>query len=267
MDATDQEVEAAAHAAGCDSFIGELEKGYDTLVGGGGAHLSGGERQRISIARAMLKDAPIVILDEATAYIDPENEAVIYFVVLALIGGETGGKTAWLALIADNTQKSQTALIEAVLETVQGMSVIKSFNLTGKGDKKLQDSLEFNRKSNLEVEKILTPYTAVQEFVLQLAGVGMMFGAICCWAAGTMSLANALMTLVMSFMVFGQIKAFGMGVSMLRLTAAAIERTVETEQMPQMDEKGRSFLPGAMTLSLNMWIFPMKRNRFCRIFL
>ena len=147
------------------------------------------------------------------------------------------------ALIADNTQKSQTALIEAVLETVQGMSVIKSFNLTGKGDKKLQDSLEFNRKSNLEVEKILTPYTAVQEFVLQLAGVGMMFGAIYCWAAGTMSLANALMTLVMSFMVFGQIKVFGMGVSMLRLTAAAIERTVETEQMPQMDEKGKQLSP------------------------
>ena len=55
---------------------GGLERGYDTVVGGGGAHLSGGERQRIAIARAMLKDAPIVVLDEATAYIDPENEAV-----------------------------------------------------------------------------------------------------------------------------------------------------------------------------------------------
>ena len=74
LNATDAEVEAAAHAAGCDSFIGELEHGYDTMVGGGGAHLSGGERQRIAIARAMLKDAPIVILDEATANVDPENE-------------------------------------------------------------------------------------------------------------------------------------------------------------------------------------------------
>lgn len=64
MSATDAEVEAVAKAAGCDGFIRELEKGYDTIVGGGGAHLSGGERQRISIARAMLKDAPIVILDE-----------------------------------------------------------------------------------------------------------------------------------------------------------------------------------------------------------
>ena len=72
--ATDAQVEAVAKAAGCDAFIRKLERGYDTVVGGGGAHLSGGERQRIAIARAILKDAPIVILDEATANVDPENE-------------------------------------------------------------------------------------------------------------------------------------------------------------------------------------------------
>lgn len=87
--ATDQEVESAAIAAGCDAFIRRLEKGYDTKVGGGGAHLSGGERQRIAIARAMLKDAPIVILDEATAYIDPENEAVIQRAIAKLVSGKT----------------------------------------------------------------------------------------------------------------------------------------------------------------------------------
>ncbi len=88
-DATDAEVEAAAHNAGCDSFISELENGFDTAVGGGGAHLSGGERQRIAIARAMLKDAPIIILDEATAYIDPENEAVIQSAVAKLVENKT----------------------------------------------------------------------------------------------------------------------------------------------------------------------------------
>lgn len=88
LSATDAEVEAAAHAAGCD-FIAGLEHGYDTRVGGGGAHLSGGERQRIAIARAMLKDAPIVILDEATAYIDPENEAVLQKAVGSLVKGKT----------------------------------------------------------------------------------------------------------------------------------------------------------------------------------
>lgn len=146
-------------------------------------------------------------------------------------------------MIASDTQKSQTALIEAVLETVQGMSVIKSFNLTGKDDKKLQDALEFNRRSNVEVSDILTPYTALQEAVLQIVGVGMMLAAVLFWRNGAMSLANALMVLVMSFLVFNQIKAFGMGVSMLRLAAAAIDRTEETEDMPRMDENGKALSP------------------------
>ena len=87
--ATDAQVEAVAKAAGCDGFIRALEQGYDTLVGGGGAHLSGGERQRIAIARAMLKNAPIVVLDEATAYIDPENEALVQRAVGKLVAGKT----------------------------------------------------------------------------------------------------------------------------------------------------------------------------------
>lgn len=89
VNATDQEVEQVAKAAGCDGFIRQLEHGYDTRVGGGGAHLSGGERQRIAIARAMLKNAPVVILDEATAYIDPENEAVVQRAVAKLVEGKT----------------------------------------------------------------------------------------------------------------------------------------------------------------------------------
>lgn len=89
LSATDEEVEAVAKAAGCDDFIRSLTQGYETNVGGGGAHLSGGERQRIAIARAMLKDAPIVILDEATAYIDPENEAVIQKAIAKLVQGKT----------------------------------------------------------------------------------------------------------------------------------------------------------------------------------
>ena len=89
LSATDQEVEAVAEAAGCDTFIRSLEHGYDTQVGGGGAHLSGGERQRIAIARAMLKNAPVVILDEATAYMDPENEAIFQQAVAKLVQGKT----------------------------------------------------------------------------------------------------------------------------------------------------------------------------------
>lgn len=87
--ATDEEVEVAAKAANCHDFIMQLEQGYDTLVGDAGDRLSGGERQRITIARAMLKPASVVILDEATAYADPENEALIQQAISKLVAGKT----------------------------------------------------------------------------------------------------------------------------------------------------------------------------------
>lgn len=88
-DAADEKVIAAAKAARCHDFIMALPDGYDTVIGEGGSSLSGGEKQRISIARAMLKDAPIVILDEATASIDPENEHLIQEAISALTHGKT----------------------------------------------------------------------------------------------------------------------------------------------------------------------------------
>ena len=88
-DATDDQVIEVTKKSGCYEFIMQLENGFDTIVGGAGGHLSGGERQRISIARAMLKDAPIVILDEATAYTDPENEAILQNSIAKLVAGKT----------------------------------------------------------------------------------------------------------------------------------------------------------------------------------
>mgnify|MGYP001670483383 FL=1 len=88
-DASDAEVEEAAQRASCHEFICALPAGYDTCVGSAGARLSGGERQRIAIARAVLKDAPIVILDEATAFTDPENEAAIQASISGLVTGKT----------------------------------------------------------------------------------------------------------------------------------------------------------------------------------
>lgn len=88
-DASDAEVEEIAKKSGCHTFIMNLSNGYDTIVGEGGGHLSGGERQRVSIARAMLKNAPIVILDEATSYIDPENEAIIQNAINNLVKDKT----------------------------------------------------------------------------------------------------------------------------------------------------------------------------------
>jgi ATP-binding cassette subfamily B protein len=88
-DATDADVESAARAAQAHEFIARLPLGYETRLGERGARLSGGERQRIAIARALLKDAPIVVLDEATAFADPENEAALQDALSALVAGRT----------------------------------------------------------------------------------------------------------------------------------------------------------------------------------
>lgn len=96
----------------------DLENGFDTVVGGSGAHLSGGERQRISIARAMMKNAPILILDEATAYTDPENEAIIQKSVSELSKGKT------LIVIAHR--------LSTIIDSDQ-IVVIKAGNVEAKG--------------------------------------------------------------------------------------------------------------------------------------
>ena len=88
-DATDEEVMAAARAAQCDDFVQRLPEGYLTVVGENGSTLSGGERQRISIARALLKNAPIVLLDEATASLDVENETSLQTALSALLKDKT----------------------------------------------------------------------------------------------------------------------------------------------------------------------------------
>ena len=88
-DATDDELEQAAKKASCHDFICALPQGYDTVAGDGGNNLSGGEKQRIAIARAILKDSPIIVLDEATAFTDPENEAVIQRSIGELVAGKT----------------------------------------------------------------------------------------------------------------------------------------------------------------------------------
>ena len=114
-DATHEEVVAAAKAARCHDFITALPDGYDTIIGESGATISGGERQRLSIARAMLKDAPIIILDEATANVDPENEVELQEAVKALTAGKT------LVMIAHRMKTVQEA--DQILVLDQGRIV------------------------------------------------------------------------------------------------------------------------------------------------
>ncbi|MCD2493010.1 ABC transporter ATP-binding protein/permease [Lacrimispora sp. NSJ-141] len=145
--------------------------------------------------------------------------------------------------LAPLRQKSETVLVEAVLEYVQGMSVVKSFNLTGRGDKTVQDALEFNRKSNSDLEKLFTPYVMVQGAALQIAGVCMMLASAGFFLAETIHAANALMVVIMSFLVFAQIESAGSSLSILRVVTSCIEKVEELDSMPQMDERGESLKP------------------------
>ena len=115
--ATDAEVEQAAEQSGCDAFIRGLDNGYDTVVGSAGSHLSGGERQRIAIARAMLKNAPVVILDEATSSVDPENEDELQRAIEALTHDKTS--THEIARYLKITEKAVYRCMDRLKEKVK----------------------------------------------------------------------------------------------------------------------------------------------------
>ena len=147
------------------------------------------------------------------------------------------------AALAPHRQKSEAKLVEAVLEQLQGMSVIKSFNLTGKGDKRVRQALEDSRANNLAVEKLFTPYIWGQEMVLHLFSVLILAASVGLCLTGAMSLANALMAVIVSFLIFSQIQSAGSGVSALRLVGSSIDHANQVDDIPEMDQRGTAIRP------------------------
>lgn len=139
--ATDEEVLAAARAARCDEFVERLPNGYDTMIGENGSRLSGGERQRISIARALLKDAPIVLLDEATASLDVENETQVQAALSELLQGKTVLVIAHRMRTVDNADK--IVVLEGGRVVEQGSPA----ELREKPEGKYRRMLELQRES------------------------------------------------------------------------------------------------------------------------
>lgn len=140
-DATNEEVLAAARAARCDEFVERLPNGYDTMIGENGSRLSGGERQRISIARALLKDAPIVLLDEATASLDVENETYVQAALSELLQGKTVLVIAHRMRTVDNADK--IVVLEGGCVVEQGSSA----ELREKPDGRYRRMLDLQRES------------------------------------------------------------------------------------------------------------------------
>ena len=140
-DATNEEVLAAARAARCDEFVERVPNGYDTMIGENGSRLSGGERQRISIARALLKDAPIVLLDEATASLDVENETYVQAALSELLQGKTVLVIAHRMRTVDNADK--IVVLEGGCVVEQGSPA----ELREKPDGRYRHMLELQRES------------------------------------------------------------------------------------------------------------------------
>ena len=147
------------------------------------------------------------------------------------------------AKIAPKRQRDEARLVEAVLEQLQGMSVIKSFNLTGKGDQRVRQALEDSRANNLAVEKLFTPYIWGQEMVLHLFSVLILAASVGLCLTGAMSLANALMAVIVSFLIFSQIQSAGSGVSALRLVGSSIDHANQVDDIPEMDQRGTVIRP------------------------
>ncbi len=168
------------------------------------------------------------------------------------------------AKIAPKRQASTAKMVSAILEQIQGMSVIKSFNLTGKGDKKVRDALEENRRYNFAMERLFTPYTMAQGFVLQAFGVLIMLAAVYFYLHGTMKLANALMSIIISFLVFSQIESAGSGMAMLRLVGSSIDHANETDAIPQMDEGGSEIHPESHDIMLENVHFSYGKKEILR---
>ena len=168
--------------------------------------------------------------------------------LLALVGmlvylALLSGMEKQSAKVAPKRQRDEARLVEAVLEQLQGMSVIKSFNLTGKGDKRIRQALEDSRENNLAVEKLFTPYIWAQEMALHLFSVVILATAVCLYLSGTLTLANALMAVIISFLIFSQIQSAGSGVSALRLVGSSIDHANQVDGIPEMDQAGSELHP------------------------
>ena len=168
--------------------------------------------------------------------------------LLALVGmlvylALLSGMEKQSAKIAPKRQRDEARLVEAVLEQLQGMSVIKSFNLTGKGDKRIRQALEDSRENNLAVEKLFTPYIWAQEMALHLFSVVILAVAAWLYLSSSLHLANALMAVIISFLIFSQIQSAGSGVSALRLVGSSIDHANQVDGIPEMDQDGAELHP------------------------
>jgi len=147
-------------------------------------------------------------------------------------------------------QKNQAKLVSKVIESLQGMSVIKSFNLTGKGDEALRKAIDDNRDSNMAMERLFIPYARIQGTVLGAFKALIMLFAAAMFITGNMTITYALITIIISFQVFSDVEQTGAGLTVLRVVSSSIEEADKVNLLPVMDENGKDYVPEDHKISL-----------------
>ena len=147
-------------------------------------------------------------------------------------------------------QAAQATLVEKVLETIQGMSVVKAFDLDDAKGKKVDQAIDESCEKNSVLERAVNPYVAAQQIILNLCSAAILFASISFYLDGTLSLVYCLMMMVSSFMVFEQLKTAGSSMANLRITESSISRANEIDSVPMMDDRGREIVPQTHSIQL-----------------
>lgn len=168
------------------------------------------------------------------------------------------------ARLAPHREKSQTAMVETVLEYIRGMGVVKSFNLSGKGDKAVKDALEYNCKSNLNIEKMFLPYLISQGIVINIGSVLIALSSVYFYLSGTMSLINAIMMIIVSFLVFANIQTAGSGLTLLRIVSSGIDEVVGIDAIAELDQEGREIVPENFDIEIDKISFSYENRNILK---
>ena len=146
-------------------------------------------------------------------------------------------------VLAPKREQSKTVIISEVLENLHGMSVVKSFNLTGKGDQRLRQAIDKYRDSNMALEKMFIPFTMMQNMLLGFFKIAIIFFSAYFYLNGSMELQTALILIIVSFQIFAEVEQTDSGLSMLRIVTSSIDQVKKADSMPVMDADGEDFVP------------------------
>ncbi len=152
--------------------------------------------------------------------------------------------------MAPQRERSKTMIVSEVLENLQGMSVVKSFNLSGKGDARLRKAIDEYRDKNMSLEKMFIPVSTIQNIVLGVFKMTIIFLSAYFYLQGTMELITALMLVVVAYQVFAEIEQTDSGLSMLRVVTGSLDQVEKVDAMPQLDNEGEDYNPSTQDINV-----------------